>query len=143
MSNDFGKAFAGNFIGFLSFFLTTFLFNAMAYSPSSGTEKRIFTYETTMLAICILVISFLFFIVNLVMIPHKVNQVKKKYERNKEFYSSLLTKKDLDRILKKGSYLNEDIESAFTSIFLFSLLWFVSIFLIGVFIVTLGDFTPL
>lgn len=131
---SFTNKFRNNLLGFLSFLLSTILFNTI----SSGMISNIFTRDMTIITIAMLVISFCYLVISIIETKFNVNKLKSKYDRNKRYYASILDDRDINRILSNDDYFHDDKLFIQKNALLYSILWVISIIVIVVVLIVLG-----
>lgn len=105
-SNELVTKFKTNFIGFFSFFVTTILFNIL----SEQKLDNIFTKDITMITFAFLCISICFLGMSILELNSNKARIEKNYEADKNYYTLLLNKDDVERIFNYDKNFNDDIE---------------------------------
>jgi len=125
----FSNAIKNNNFIFLSFFITVIVFNSL----SANKSENIFTEDISNISMGILFISFLFMIMNIILIKIEINRHQKQFNKIKSLYDDILQPAELDEIFRKEN-LDEDINYVLRKIELFSVFWFLEIIILAVII---------
>lgn len=131
---EFTNKFRNNLIGFFSFLMTTLIFNII----STGNINNIFTKDITILTLALMGISAVYLIISRLDAREGLEKLRKRYERNKKYYSSILDIKDIERIFDGDSYYDEDKKFLESNIKRYTTLWIIAIVLMLMTLCILG-----
>lgn len=119
-TGKFSAALFQNLGAFLTFFLSTFMVNAI----QGGKFKDVFTRDVTYISYAFLTGSFFYLIVSVFSIYRKMQHVKNDYEELNLQYMGLLDQEDLTRILDKQIYLHNPLAEVKSTSLITGILWF-------------------
>lgn len=128
---DFLTSFKQSIFSCLSFFLGSIMVQVLNNKPKDIIE---FSRPTSCLCLAVLVISLLFWIFQSYEIRKEKDAIRLKFEALKNRYKDLLIEEEIDSIFRDGQELENQIESISEYVKLYSILWFIIVFILGLII---------
>jgi hypothetical protein len=128
-----------NFLGIITFFVSTVVLNAV-----SGEEDGvIFSTQIAMISYGLLLISGLFLIASIWEIIQDINRFKNNYKRIRSYYGDILNDGDIEKIFCNDRYHKEDISYVWSKTKFYSVIWVITLVAFYLIIYKSSNLNPL
>jgi hypothetical protein len=139
MVDTFTGTLKNNFLGIITFFVSTVVLNAV-----SGEEDGvIFSTQIAMISYGLLLISGLFLIASIWEIIQDINRFKNNYKRIRSYYGDILNDGDIEKIFCNDRYHKEDISYVWSKTKFYSAIWVITLIVFYLIIYKSSNLNPL